>query len=95
MIPRISKTAGQVSPKRSDFMVRRMTMKVSPAIITKTKVRSRLPNSIRPWIPISGTDTNDSSVHFGQVGQPRPDPVRRTSPPVTTISIWLASEAQA
>ena len=26
-------------------------------------------------------------MHSGQVGQPRPDPVSRTAPPVTTIAI--------
>ena len=36
----------------------------------------------------------DSSVHFGQVGQPNPEPVSLTIPPVTTISIWLTKEAQ-
>ena len=38
--------------------------------------------------------TKLSSVHRGQVGQPRPDPVSRTAPPVTTIAplaIRLAS----
>jgi hypothetical protein len=45
-------------------------------------------------MPISGTLTNESSVHFGQVGQPRPEPVKRTAPPVTTIKISLISESQ-
>ncbi len=28
-------------------------------------------------------------MHSGQVGQPRPDPVIRTAPPVTTIAICI------
>jgi len=37
---------------------------------------------------------SDSSVHLGQVGQPKPEPVNLTIPPVTTIRIWLTNEAQ-
>ena len=46
-------------------------------------------------MPCSGTVTRFSCVHFGQVGHPKPDPVRRTKPPVTTIKICETSEAQA
>ncbi len=45
----------------------------------------RLPNSMTPWTPSSPWGTNDASVQRGQVGQPRPEPVSRTAPPVTTI----------
>ncbi|EIC91297.1 hypothetical protein IMCC13023_08500 [Candidatus Aquiluna sp. IMCC13023] len=38
--------------------------------------------------------TRESSVHFGQVGQPKPLPVSRTAPPVTTIKIWVTSDNQ-
>ena len=31
---------------------------------------------------------SEPSVQRGQVGQPRPDPVSRTAPPVTTRSVW-------
>lgn len=34
-------------------------------------------------------------MHFGQVGQPKPEAVRRTAPPVTTMRTWLTSESQA
>ena len=33
-------------------------------------------------------------MHFGHVGQPRPEPVNLTSPPVTTIRICVARESQ-
>jgi hypothetical protein len=39
--------------------------------------------------------TKESSVHRGQVGQPNPEPVSRTAPPVPIMSIWLTSDAQA
>ena len=50
---------------------------------------SRLPNSMKPWMPISGVATREASVHSGQVGQPRPDDVSRTAPPVPTMSTWV------
>ncbi|GAA1631930.1 hypothetical protein GCM10009805_28260 [Leucobacter chromiireducens subsp. solipictus] len=34
-------------------------------------------------------------MHFGQVSQPRPDPVNRTAPPVATISTCVANTHQA
>ena len=58
----------------------------STAAITATDtspVMSRLPNSIQPWNSASGTNRSCSQV--GQSEQPRPDPVRRTAAPVTTI----------
>src|SRR3954449_2072353 len=42
----------------------------------------------------SGVGVMLPSVHSGQVGQPRPEPVSRTAPPVTTmtpLAITLAS----
>lgn len=45
-------------------------------------------------MPISDVLTKDSSVHLGQVGQPKPEPVSRTKPPVTTMRIWVARESQ-
>ena len=45
---------------------------------------SRLPNSIAPLMPISGVVVYDVFGASGQVGQPRPEPVRRTAAPVTT-----------
>ncbi len=34
------------------------------------------------------TGTREPSTHSGQVGQPSPDLVTRTRPPVTTMAIW-------
>ena len=39
--------------------------------------------------------TSEPGVHCGHVGQPRPEPVRRTSPPVPTMPTWTTSVAQA
>ncbi len=61
------------------------------ATITRTKVSRRLQNSMIPCTPISGVDTKESAVHRGQVGQPRPEPVSRTSPPVPTTSVCTTS----
>ena len=54
-----------------------------------TEVSVRLPNSISLWMPCSwcGTGVNDPGTHCGQVGQPSPEPVSRTRPPVTTMPI--------
>src|SRR5690606_17883346 len=68
---------------------------VSTAMITRRKVSSRLPNSMTPCRPISGVLVQDSSVHRGQVGQPRPLPVSRTAPPVTMSRALASIEAQA
>ena len=44
------------------------------ATTTSTNVSRRLPNSMTPWMPISGVATSESPVHCGHVGQPRPEP---------------------
>ena len=44
----------------------------------------RLPNSTRPWNWRAGVRC--PAEHEGQSLQPSPDPVRRTAPPVTTMS---------
>src|SRR5690349_1198047 len=46
-------------------------------------------------MPISAVLTNEVSVQRGQVGQPRPDAVSRTAPPVTTSSVCPIREATA
>src|SRR4051794_39146862 len=46
-------------------------------------------------MPMARCGTNDCSVHRGQVGQPSPDPVSRTTPPVTTISTFTTREDTA
>ena len=63
-------------------------MNATIATTPSPALRTRLPNSMKPWIPISGVFTSESAVHFGQVGQPRPEEVSRTSPPVPTRTIW-------
>src|SRR5690349_10186344 len=44
---------------------------------------------------MAGVVTYDESVQRGQVGQPSPDPVSRTAPPVITRSTLVASAARA
>ena len=34
-------------------------------------------------------------MHLGQVGQPSPEPVSRTSPPVTTMTMFMINETTA
>src|SRR3954467_15684809 len=46
-------------------------------------------------MPMARCGTNDCSVHRGQVGQPSPDPVSRTAPPVTTMSPLATTLARA
>ncbi|GES24550.1 hypothetical protein Aple_074490 [Acrocarpospora pleiomorpha] len=58
----------------------------------------RLPNSIAVLIgEISGcaAGTKLSGVHLGQVGQPRPEPVRRTAAPVTVMPALTTTAASA
>ena len=49
-----------------------------------------MPNSIHLWKASAwpSTGTSEPSTHSGHVGHPSPDPVTRTSPPVTTMPIW-------
>ncbi|OAX58019.1 hypothetical protein A5N15_08395 [Rothia kristinae] len=93
-IPANSRIASQ---NRSRYSVRRRitARTVSTATIPRSPVRVRLPNSMKPWIPISGTLFQESSVQRGQVGQPSPDWVRRTSPPVITSSRFASTDARA
>src|SRR6478609_4719477 len=65
------------------------------ATAASAKVSSRLPNSMTPWIPISGVFTSEPSVQRGHVGQPRPEAVSRTAPPVTTRTVWPISDRTA
>ena len=56
---------------------------------TRAKVNKRFPNSIHDLKPsiCPSTGVYESSVHSGHVGQPKPDPVRRTIPPVRTMPV--------
>lgn len=50
-----------------------------------TPVRARLENSITPWMSMCDAGMKESASHEGHVGQPKPDPVTRTMPPVAMI----------
>ena len=60
---------------------------------TRTEVSARLPNSIAPWMPSAGVVVSEPASHCGQVGQPRPEPVTRTTPPVRMIRMLTSSAA--
>ena len=77
------------------FHRRTTERKARSATITSTPVRVRLPNSINPCTPSSGVGTSDSDVQYGQVSHPMPEPVRRTRPPVPTITMLLINSSQA
>ena len=49
-------------------------------------VKRRLPNSINECDDSAFVGVKEPLEHFGQVGQPRPDPVKRTAAPVTMIA---------
>ncbi len=88
-------SSAKASQNRSLRSFRRFHRKtsISAATTARAKVSVRLPNSMMPWIPISGVFTRDPAVHRGHVGQPRPDAVSRTAPPVTISTDWPISEA--
>ena len=67
--------------------------KVATAMTTRTKVSMRLLNSIGGGR--RAAVVNEASVQRGQVGQPRPEPVSRTAPPVTTSSPLATSVGPA
>ncbi len=60
------------------------------ASTTSTKVSSRLPNSMYLChdSDCAAVGAMDPSTHSGQVGQPSPDSVMRTTAPVTTMAAW-------
>src|SRR6201994_110984 len=73
-------------------------MNVSPAIATRGKLSSRLPNSIQVFSvvwPEACAATALLWVHLGQSGQPRPDEDRRTAAPVKMTTALDSSEARA
>src|SRR5690606_14462346 len=43
----------------------------------------------------SGVGTSDPGVHSGHSEQPRPEPVRRTAPPVAMMRVFSRNEAHA
>ena len=89
-------TAWSTTPTRTatepTFMARRGAQSHTAAIaatarMPTTPVSVRLPNSTYLWKPsaCSTVGVIEPSTHSGQVGHPRPLPVTRTRPPVTTI----------
>ena len=67
------------------------------ATATRTKVRSRLPNSMAWWMagPAPGTGTKLSWLQRGQVSHPSPEAVTRTVTPVVMMPIWAITLARA
>ncbi|SHV90701.1 Uncharacterised protein [Mycobacteroides abscessus subsp. abscessus] len=68
------------------------------AVMTTRKLIIRLPNSTAWWI--RGTSATATGVklpgkHCGQVGQPRPEAVTRTTAPVTAMPPWVRITAAA
>jgi hypothetical protein len=68
---------------------------VATAIAPSTNVSWRLVNSMTPWNELAFVGLSDEPVHCGQVGQPSPEPVSRTAPPVTTITTLATTDASA
>ncbi|SCD61844.1 hypothetical protein GA0115246_1038510 [Streptomyces sp. SolWspMP-sol7th] len=84
----------RVSERRRGFAAR-AAMIAQPTAAHSTYVSIRLPNSMTPWNPISRVVVSEVSVHCGQVGQPSPDPVSRTAPPVTTMTTVIIRASSA
>ena len=75
--------AGQVGPVGP----RRRAPSTARATATDTApVKVRFTNSIQPLAPVAPRGTSEPSSQVGQVGQPMPEPVRRTAAPDTTIA---------
>ena len=72
--------------------------KHAPATSTTTNVSNRLPNSIH-WVSAAtsgcGVGTRLPGKHSGHVGQPSPEPVTRTTEPVTAMPAWATTAATA
>jgi hypothetical protein len=70
-------------------------MSVATTTAVSAKVSSRLVNSMTPCTAYSDVGVELPGVHRGQVGQPSPDEVSRTAPPVTTIAALAMTLASA
>ena len=68
---------------------------MATATAVSTNVSIRLVNSIAPCCACSGVGMSESAVQVGQVGQPSPEPVSRTTPPVTTMPTLATTDATA
>ncbi len=86
--------ASRVSLRRRGFIELTATI-AQPTAADRTYVSIRLPNSIAPCSPCSGVANRLSSVHLGQVSQPRPEPVSRTAPPVTMMRTLIMTAESA
>ncbi len=82
------------TPRRHG-LPQRAAMIARPTTTHTTSVSIRLVNSMIPWMPIAAVGARSPPVQVGQVGQPRPEPVSRTAPPVTTISTLATRVAKA
>ena len=91
-IPSASTKASSRTSRRSEPHA---ATNVATAIATSTNVSSRLPNSIAACTSRAPCGVNDVDVQRGQVGQPRPEPVSRTAPPVTTSTTLATNVAHA
>ena len=97
--PRTPPTRPQASPRRSRRCgaSRRAAHTAHTAVASTTKVRVRLPNSTNWCQPASAPPRGTTEVpsQVGQCSQPRPDPVIRTIPPVSTIPTLATSADSA
>ncbi len=70
--------------QRGTPSTRRASTAVASVRPSGTIATARLPNSIAPWTSFSGKKLPCSQP--GQLSQPRPEDVRRTAAPVSTIT---------
>src|SRR5262249_59941722 len=88
--PAASHTTGRRRGRASTAATR-----VASVTAASTEVSVRLPNSISSWPATAPVGTYEAAVQRGQVGQPSPEPVSRTAPPVTTIPTLATKLASA
>jgi hypothetical protein len=91
-MPTNAATANGVRSRRSE---RSTASSVASTTAVSTTVSIRLVNSIAPCCAYSEVGTSESDVQLGQVGQPSPEPVSRTTPPVTTMPALATTDATA
>jgi hypothetical protein len=90
-MPRPSHRASTRRSRRPDCQA---LTNVTIATAESTNVSVRLPNSMAEWKSRAPCGVNESSVQRGHVGQPRPEAVSRTAPPVSTMPMLAISVAQ-
>ena len=100
VMPPSTACAGTLSPsqrasRRSSRRPERQALtNVAIAIAVSTKVRVRLPNSIAECTSRAPCGVKELPWQRGQVGQPSPEPVSRTAPPVSTMPMLATRVAQ-